>query len=158
MKFPKSFFCKNCGTIYNIYHNDLRTEEWGNVMMYISKENPESEQLAKEFNFTPRMAQYYLKEYKKLTSQIIYVLARNEMIAKATILKLFYSGKTLSPKGIAKILNLAPQTIRNNIILLYKTGHLKKVDRGRYKISDLGRVAYKRLLQSSDIRLSLRTE
>lgn len=61
------------------------------------------------------------------------------------MLRHLLSGATLSPKQLAMNLDIAPQTARNMIGFLYKTGHAERVGYGKYRISDMGRRELKRL-------------
>lgn len=71
---PLYFFCSNCGKIHEITWKDLHDETWFRVMNYIHENIdpdsrlllPDSKEIAKEFGFTRRNAQYYLKEYRLL--------------------------------------------------------------------------------------------
>ena len=69
--YPKFFFCSNCGAIHEINWNDLKQEQWAQVMMFIKENNPDSKELAEKFNFSRRMAQVYLKEFKGLSASVI---------------------------------------------------------------------------------------
>ena len=40
-------------------------------MMFIKENNPDSKELAEKFNFSRRMAQVYLKEFKGLSASVI---------------------------------------------------------------------------------------
>ena len=71
MNFPKSFFCSNCGAIQLVYYSDLRSEKWREIMLYIAEKNPNSKQIAEKYDFTRRMAQIYLKEFKEMTRRLI---------------------------------------------------------------------------------------
>lgn len=79
VSWPLYFFCTECGAIHEIYYNDLHDKKWLQVMMYIAENLntdtrlilPKSRVLAKQFGFTHRQAQKYLKEYRELTYNLV---------------------------------------------------------------------------------------
>ena len=79
MNWPLFFFCTECGTIHELTYRDLHDETWAKVMLYIADHLkgetrlilPGSEELAEQFGFTRRQAQYYLKEYRELTFNLV---------------------------------------------------------------------------------------
>ncbi|GAG63958.1 unnamed protein product [marine sediment metagenome] len=68
---PKFFFCSNCGKFHEIWKNDLHTEQWGKMMLYIAENNPDSLELAEIFGVHRRSAQYRLKEFKELAALVV---------------------------------------------------------------------------------------
>lgn len=79
MNWPLYFFCTECGAIHELTYRDLHDETWAKVMLYIADNLsgetrlilPRSEELAEQFGFTRRQAQYYLKEYRELTFNLV---------------------------------------------------------------------------------------
>ena len=79
VNWPLYFFCTECGAIHELTYRDLHDETWAKVMQYIADNFsgktrlilPGSEEIAEHFGFTRRQAQYYLKEYRELTYNLV---------------------------------------------------------------------------------------
>ena len=73
---PKFFFCPSCGGIHEITWRDLHDEEWAKIMLYIAENVPSSTEVMKEFGFSRRNAQIYLKKFRELTSGIVSIQSK----------------------------------------------------------------------------------
>ena len=79
VSWPLYFFCTECGAVHEITYRDLHDDTWAKVMLYINENLddetrlvlPKSKELAEHFGFTIRQAQYYLKEYRELTYNLV---------------------------------------------------------------------------------------
>ena len=66
------------------------------------------------------------------------------------ILKVLMSNKVMGPKQIAMEIDREPGTVRNNLVHMKAQNLVKRVDYGKYEITELGRECYYRLSDPSN--------
>ena len=74
------------------------------------------------------------------------------------ILETLMADQIKGPKEIAGDIDRVPGTVSNNMVFMHHEGLIKRIDYGKYVITDFGRKEYARLSQSLKDQSSRRTE
>ena len=77
------------------------------------------------------------------------ILRLSNVVAR-DILKLLLNGSSLSPRQLARKLDVPPQSVRNALVHLKATSLVDNRNYGEYTITELGREVIERLSQPSD--------